>query len=71
MAARKPQSKRKVDNPSADGRQHGAAGLAGKVAVVTGGNRRIGFAIARALAAEGCSVVIAGCDRVTRQNAPY
>ena len=34
--------------------------LHGKVAVVTGGSRGIGYAIARTLAAEGCSVVITG-----------
>lgn len=36
------------------------ARLAGKVAMVTGGSRGIGFAIARALAAEACSVIITG-----------
>jgi NAD(P)-dependent dehydrogenase (short-subunit alcohol dehydrogenase family) len=45
--------------------------LSGKVAVVTGGNRGIGLAIARALVGEGCSVVITGRDKValTRANA--
>ncbi len=33
-------------------------GLSGKVAVVTGGSRGLGFAAAQALAAEGCHVVI-------------
>src|SRR5208283_432332 len=36
--------------------------LLGKVAVVTGGSRGIGYAIAHTLAAEGCSVVITGRD---------
>ncbi len=36
--------------------------LSGKVAVVTGGSRGIGLAIARALVGEGCDVVIAGRD---------
>src|SRR5664279_6170976 len=54
---------RKVEKPKAAGRANSSARLAGKVAVVTGGNRGIGFAIARALAAEGCSVVITGRDR--------
>src|SRR4051794_18063736 len=33
--------------------------LAGKRAIVTGGSRGIGKAVARALAAEGCNVVVA------------
>ncbi len=38
----------------------GMQSLIGKVAVVTGGSRGIGFAIARALAAEGVNVAITG-----------
>jgi 3-oxoacyl-[acyl-carrier protein] reductase len=38
------------------------ASLAGKVAVVTGGSRGIGLAIARALVAEGAQVTITGRD---------
>lgn len=36
--------------------------LQGKTAVITGGNRGIGFAFARALIEQGCNVVIAGRD---------
>ena len=36
--------------------------LTGKVAVVTGGSRGIGLAIARALLAEGAQVTITGLD---------
>ena len=39
-------------------------GIAGKRALVLGGNRGIGFGIARALAAEGADVVIAARDMV-------
>lgn len=37
--------------------------LAGNHAVVTGGNRGIGLAVAKGFVAEGCSVVITGRDR--------
>jgi NAD(P)-dependent dehydrogenase (short-subunit alcohol dehydrogenase family) len=60
MAARSSQSRKKQSKAR---RSASPARLAGKVAVVTGGNRGIGFVIARALAAEGCSVVITGRDR--------
>jgi NAD(P)-dependent dehydrogenase (short-subunit alcohol dehydrogenase family) len=36
--------------------------LAGRLAVITGANRGIGLAIARALAREGCNLVITGRD---------
>src|SRR5271165_735452 len=63
MAAKKPQSNNKSKSrvqsmkPEARGMR-----LLGKVAVVTGGSRGIGYAIAHTLAAEGCSVVITGRD---------
>jgi NAD(P)-dependent dehydrogenase (short-subunit alcohol dehydrogenase family) len=40
-----------------------AGRLTGKTAVVTGGNRGIGLAIAQALASEGCRVAITGRDK--------
>jgi 3-oxoacyl-[acyl-carrier protein] reductase len=40
---------------------HGS--LSGKAAIVTGGSRGIGYAIADALAAAGCAVAIAGRDQ--------
>ncbi len=39
-----------------------AKGLAGRIAMVTGGGRGIGFAIARLLAEDGASVVVSGRD---------
>jgi NAD(P)-dependent dehydrogenase (short-subunit alcohol dehydrogenase family) len=42
------------------GKAQPQARLAGQIAVVTGGNRGIGFAVARALASEACSVMITG-----------
>ena len=43
--------------------------LSGKVALVTGGARGIGFATARALAARGASVVVADLDRTAVESA--
>jgi NAD(P)-dependent dehydrogenase (short-subunit alcohol dehydrogenase family) len=43
--------------------------LQGKVAVVTGGSRGIGLAIARALLSEACSVVITGRDQQRLEGA--
>lgn len=46
-----------------------AARLAGKSAVVTGASRGIGLAIARALAAEGCSLLLAGRNQAGLDHA--
>lgn len=43
----------------------GPTRLAGKLAVVTGGSKGIGYAIARALAMEGANVIITGRDLAT------
>jgi NAD(P)-dependent dehydrogenase (short-subunit alcohol dehydrogenase family) len=43
--------------------------LTGKVAVITGGSRGIGLALAHALAVEGCQVVITGRDAGSLQAA--
>src|SRR5271157_5761093 len=69
MAGRSQQSKSpsKTKTQSSATKAVGATGspgrLSGEVAVVTGGNRGIGLAIARALVGEGCSVLITGRDR--------
>jgi NAD(P)-dependent dehydrogenase (short-subunit alcohol dehydrogenase family) len=57
MAAKRAQSRSQ--------RSAGVLRLRGRVAVVTGGSRGIGYAIAQTLAAEGCSVVITGRDAAT------
>jgi NAD(P)-dependent dehydrogenase (short-subunit alcohol dehydrogenase family) len=62
MAANKPPSKRR---PGSVKPTDSATRLKGKVAVVTGGSRGIGYFIARTLAAEGCSVVITGRNEST------
>ncbi len=74
MAAKKQQSKSasKSKMQSSATKAVASAGsgrLSGKVAVVTGGNRGIGLAIARALAGEGCNVVITGRDRAALASA--
>ena len=62
MAGRRAQSAKQA-------RRDGFARLLGKRAVVTGGNRGIGLAIAKALAGEGCSVMITGRDRPALRKA--
>ena len=46
-------------------------GLAGKRALVTGGSRGIGKAVARELAAEGCAVVVAARSEEPLRNAAH
>ena len=59
MAAKRAQSKAKSKFASTS-EQSSTRRLAGQVAVITGGSRGIGYAIAAALAREGCAVVITG-----------
>src|SRR5215471_9066675 len=47
----------------------GTNSLAGKVAVITGGSRGIGFAIAQAFTSQGCDVVITGRNATTLNSA--
>ncbi|MGC2108676.1 MAG: SDR family oxidoreductase [Candidatus Korobacteraceae bacterium] len=61
MAAKKTQSPVRTNSKS----RPQNARLLGKVAVVTGGSRGIGYAIAQTFAAEGCSVIITGRDNKT------
>lgn len=71
MAAKKPQSKFKISStPRSSGTRSPALRLVGKTAVVTGGSSGIGYAIARTLAAEGCTVVVtARSTAVLRRSA--
>lgn len=43
--------------------------LHGKIALITGGNRGIGLAVAQALAANGCDLIITGRDQTSLQKA--
>jgi NAD(P)-dependent dehydrogenase (short-subunit alcohol dehydrogenase family) len=72
MAAKK--QRRNAKKPSQTNKRakvedSAAARLAGHVAVVTGGSRGIGFAVARALAREGCNIVITGRDEAALTQA--
>ena len=64
MAAKRAQSKSKA-KPKTASRAVSPRRLDGQVAIITGGSRGIGYAIAAALAAEGCSVVITGRSAAT------
>jgi NAD(P)-dependent dehydrogenase (short-subunit alcohol dehydrogenase family) len=62
MAAKKPQSKLAIKSHT---QLPNGERLSGKVAVVTGGSRGIGYAIAETLARESCNVIITGRDATT------
>ena len=64
MAAKKPQSHSKT-RTSRQHRGWASPRLLGKVAVVTGGSRGIGYAMRERSRAEGCSVVITGRNQST------
>ncbi len=67
MAAKNAPAKPRTKNKPLSRPIAGAIGnrLRGQIAVITGGSRGIGFAIARSLAGEGASVVITGRDPKT------
>ena len=69
MTAKKAQSKPKLKSATRAMKPgKGDLRLLGRVALVTGGSRGIGYAIARALAGEGCAVIITGRDQTTLQK---
>ena len=73
MPARKQRAQppAKADRKTASAKAVSSRGgrLSGKVALVTGGNRGIGLAIAQALVGEGCDVVVTGRDRTALAKA--
>lgn len=72
MAAKKRQSTPKTamkDDRAATKAAPTATRLSGKVAVITGGNRGIGLAIARSLVLEGCNVLITGRNSAALRQA--
>ncbi len=64
MAAMKPRSQAHT-RITAQASRASSSRLLGKVAVVTGASRGIGYAVANALGVEGCSVVITGRNQTT------
>jgi len=69
MTARKKQSTGAITKQLNRTPTRAGGKLSGKVAVVTGGNRGLGLAIARVLVGEGCSVLITGRDRAALSSA--